>query len=101
MNRKSTLCTMRRSSNVFSTVSISSNYKIQQANGTSFIQIIPSNGIVYLLPLHNCEHECRMAVEGFLKRSCCKGGRGGTNVGRWLYINALETDLEMMGLRGS
>lgn len=52
MNRKSTLCTMRRSSNVFSTVSFSSNYETQQANGTSFIQIIPSDGTGYLLPLH-------------------------------------------------
>lgn len=22
---------------------------------------------------------------GFLKRNCCKGGRGGTNAGRWLH----------------
>ena len=37
---------------------------------------------------------------GFLKRNCCKGGRGGT-MRAGGYIHALETDLEMMGLRGS
>lgn len=32
---------------------------------------------VHLLPVHKCEHECGMVVEGFAKRNHYKGNRSG------------------------
>lgn len=65
-------------------LSFSSNYETQQANGTSFIQIIPSDGTGYLLHSTNVNMHVEWRRVGFLKRSCCRGGRGGT-AGRCLH----------------
>lgn len=40
-------------------------------------------------------------LKDFSRGVVAKVAEVGQMRGRWLYINALETDLEMMGLRGS